>query len=219
MVEQPFRADVAAGLLVIGEMQFDAARERPAGRRQRLQREQGIRVGGEIGLADRDAPAVHHRSVPGVVEDPGAVGILGPPEAGGYHVPMGIQCDAGPVAETLPHHQIDRGDHARSLDLGAGHGICLDGKSQRPQPVGGHLCVRGAIAGRIVGGHRDQRGEQGAFGLEMAVHPATHEGLQLGVGARCHAVTSRGHDAAKSPGTRGRPPRRPPRRQSPPGDG
>ena len=116
LLEQPARADLAADLLVVGEVQLDRAAEPRTLGHGILQRQEREGVGGEVGLGDRDAAAVHP-----AVDDLGAVGLPGPALDGRDHVAMGVEGHHRPLAEPLAHDQVGAGDHA----IGA-HGLVRD---------------------------------------------------------------------------------------------
>src|SRR5258708_22194635 len=59
--QQPARTDFSAYFLVVGEVQLDAAIERMSAAGKFLQRAQCVSIGGEIGLAHRDATSIHGR--------------------------------------------------------------------------------------------------------------------------------------------------------------
>ena len=142
LIEQPFRPDLAARLLVIREMQFDGAGERHAGLPQRLE---GKQIGGEVGFGDRGAAPVH----PAVFYF-GAVGVAGPALAGRHHVAVGIERDAGAVSKRVPNDQIGGRYHADRLHGLLGHGMALYLEPQRLDEFRRAVSGRATIAGRIV---------------------------------------------------------------------
>jgi hypothetical protein len=152
-LEQPFRPDGAADLLVVGEMELDGAGQ---GRRRGLEGQQGIGVGGEVGLGDGGAAAVHP-----AVGDLGAVGVPGPAFAGADDVAVGIEGDGGAVAEAPADDQVGGADHARGPALVLGHGVALDGEAEAFEERRRGFGVGGAVAGRVVRRHLDQAGQEG----------------------------------------------------------
>src|SRR6266850_7697152 len=85
-------------------------------RRQRPQRQQCIRVSGEIGFADGNTTAIHHGAVRWVFDHRRTVGIVCPAEAGRHDVPVRIERNAGSaLAEAMAYDEIDRRDHADGI--------------------------------------------------------------------------------------------------------
>jgi hypothetical protein len=152
LLQQPGRADRAAGFLVIGQMQLDRAAEGRARVAQRLQREG---IGGEVRLGDSDAAPIHP-----AVALLGAVGIAEPARAGGDHVAMRIQRHGRAGAEAVAHDQVGGADHAGGTDRLGRDGVALDGEAEGFQQGGGADGMGGAVARRVVGRDADQLGEE-----------------------------------------------------------
>ena len=121
--EQSARADLAADLLVAGQMQLDRAVELRAMRGKIAQSKQRIRVRCKIGFADCDAPAEHRGAVFRVFDDVGRVRIVRPALAGRHDVAVRVQRDRRPTrSEALAHHQVRRRNHAVGADIAFGYG-------------------------------------------------------------------------------------------------
>ena len=157
LLQNPFGTDVAAGLFVIGELQFDGAVENHALflRRDQGQQRPGIR--GEIRLRHGHTAAVHDGTVFGVLNNFTAVGVLAPAEAGRHHVAVGVERDGrAAAAEALAHDQVDGRDHAVGLDQRIRHRVHFHIETQLLQQGLGACAMRGTIAGRIIGRHPHQ---------------------------------------------------------------
>ena len=179
LLQQPSRPDVAAGLLIVGQMQLDAAVELDSVVRERLKREQRVGVGREVGLAHGNAAAIHHAAMFGILDDGGAVGIMRPAQTGRDDIAMRVERDAGPVlAEALAHDEVGGRDHADRGHVGFRHREALDIETEAAQPARRGLGVRGAITRRVVGRNLDHGGEEGGLGREMSIDPVAHESPQ-----------------------------------------
>src|SRR5262249_32445799 len=105
LIEQPFRADDTAGFLVVSEVKFERSTELAAPCGRRFQREQRPGVAGKIRFRHRHAASIHDRTMRALLDDR-PVRIEAPSGAGGHYVPMGIERDAGPIAETMADNQM-----------------------------------------------------------------------------------------------------------------
>ena len=193
--QQPARTDLAALLLVVGQVQLDRALQGRAGFHQR---EQGEGVGGKIGLRHGDAAAEHL-----AIGDLGAIGIMGPARAGRDHVAMGVQRDRRAGADAMAHHEIGRRDHASGARDSLGHGVPLDGEAELLQQLGRAGGVGRAIAGRIVRGNLHQFGEEPRLFVEARAHERAQFGFDI---AHVQLSVMRAFSAASaSPAGRGVP--------------
>src|SRR5262249_14569670 len=93
--------------------------------------------------------------------------IKAPAEAGGHHVPVGIERYDRPIAEPMADDEIGHALHAGGLNRRARHLMRFDCKTEPLQKLPRAFRVRGAIAGRIVARHLHQLGEE--FGLARKV--------------------------------------------------
>ena len=152
LIEQPFRADDTAGFLVIGEVKFERSAELAALYGRCFQREQRPGVAGKIRFRHRHAASVHDRTARAVFDD-GTVRIEAPSEAGRHHVPVGIERDDRPVAETMADDEIGHALHARRLDRGARRIMRLDGEIEPLQELARPFRVCRAISRRVVARH------------------------------------------------------------------
>ena len=178
MIEQPLRPDRPARFLVVGQMQLDRPGERPG---ERLQRKQGVGIGGKVALRHRHAAAIHP-----TVPDLGAVGIGGPALARRHHVAVRVQRDRRSRAEPLAHDQIGCADHAVRLHQVLGHRVPLHAQPELLEQYGRALGMTRAVARRIVRGHFDQLGEQARL---RPVLPGAELGERAPeVEVACHAV-------------------------------
>ncbi len=150
--EQPFRADGAAALFVIGEMKLDGARQRlPQG----FERKQRVGICCEIGFRDRHAAAIHS-----AVLDHRAVGIPCPPVAGGHGIAVRIQCNRRPLSEAPPYDQIGHADGAVGAARRIRNRVAFDAETQRFQKLGGSGRVLRAVTRRIVRRQLDELGQK-----------------------------------------------------------
>ena len=158
LLDQPARADLAARLLVIGDVQFDRAVEPRAAF---LDGQHGEGVSGDIRLRHR-RPAPDHPAV----DDRRAVRIVRPPRPGRHHVAMRIERDRrAPLPETAPHDQVGRRDHAVGLDEVLGNLEPLDLKAKSFQERGDDFCGAVAIPGRIVRRNLHDLGQEAGLGF------------------------------------------------------
>ena len=155
LLDQPARADLAADLLIIGEVQLDGPLKPRAGLGGGPQRQKREGVGGEIGLRHRHAAAIHP-----AVDDLGAVRVAGPAFAGRHHVAMRVECDDRAVAEPVAHDEVCAADHAVGADQLVRDGMPLDREAQPFEQPGRRLGVGRAVARGIVGRHLDQLGQE-----------------------------------------------------------
>ena len=186
-VEQPFRADQAADLLVEGEVQLDPALQLPGDRRERQQREG---ISRQIRLGDGDAAPVHE-----AVRHLGREGRVRPALAGRDHVAMRVERDHRSVAEAAARDEVGAGDHADAANLVLRHGVALHLEAEPLQQFRGDGRDRRAIAGRIGGGGLDEpRQERLAFasaGVDLGQHGLSHlEGKGHAASIRCCTVRS-----------------------------
>jgi hypothetical protein len=87
-------------------------------------------------------------------------------------------------AEVLPHDQIGGADHAVRLGQALGYGVPLHAQPETLEQCGRALGMTRAVAGRIVGRHFDQLGQQAHL---RPVLPGTELGERLpGVEVACH---------------------------------
>ena len=197
--EQPRRAEGAADLLVVGEMQLDGAIERRAERRRMQQRAQRKRVRGEIGFRHGDAASVHD-----AVAHDRRVRIHRPVLAGRHDVAVRVERDrrAAAAAEVRAHDQVRARRHAVRRSLFGGHRVALDVKSHRFEQRSGARGVRRAVAGRIVGRLPDEFGQKRLGVVAMQREPvANRRGIRGGclrVHSSPRAVTGGGIAACAS---------------------
>ena len=163
-VEQPAGPELAAELLVVGEVQLHRAAQRCAAVDQRAQR---VGVGREVALAHRRRAAVEL-----AVDHLGAIGVVRPAVAGRHHVAVGVERNRRPVAEAVAHDQVGDRHQARGLDHRLGHLVALGGQSHEAEHLGGALGVRCVVARRRVGGHAHQLLQEAHLFVEVLVDPA-----------------------------------------------
>ena len=124
LAQQPARPDLAAGLLVVGDVQFDPAGQRRAALVQRQHREG---VGGDVAISTprrRGRTSSHRRS-------PRRRGRASSPRrAAPRRHARSARSPARPARSGLPHHEVGRADHAVGLDEGVGHLVPLDDEAQ-----------------------------------------------------------------------------------------
>ena len=162
LLDQPARPDLAADLLVIGEMQLDSAGELHPGVRGCPQRQHREGVGGEVGLRHRHAAAVHP-----AVDDFRTIGVLGPAFAGRNHVAMGVQRHDRAVAEAHADDEVGAGDHAVGAHQLVRNRMPFDREPQALEQSCGRLRMGSTVARRIVGRHPDQPGEEMRLGIAV----------------------------------------------------
>ena len=160
LLQNPARADVAAGLLVVGDVQFD----RPVQRRAAFfQREHGEGVGGDVGLRHGGAAPDHP-----AVDDLGAVRVARPARPRRHDVAVGVERDRRTALPEGPaHDQVGRADHAVGLDQRIGDLMPLDDKSEPFEELCDRLGRRVAVARRVVRRDLDDLGEEAGLGLLM----------------------------------------------------
>jgi len=165
LLEQPRRAECAAGFFVEREVQLDRATQR---RCARLQCAERVRIRREVGFRNGDAAAVHR-----AITDLGAVGIGGPTKPRRYDVAVCVERDRRPVAESLAHDEVRHGDHSMGTRKLCGYRIALDLKAETFEQRGGALGDCGAIPRRIIGRNPDELSEEPrlvrAFAQQMRV--------------------------------------------------
>ena len=169
-VEQEPGSDVAAGFLVIGELQLDRAVELGALLLGGHQCQGGVGVGGEVRLGHRHAAAIHHRAMlaPGNLA---AVRVARPAKARRHHIAMRVHCDGrSTAAKALAHHEVGGADHARGLDLVVRHLVRLDRKSELLEQLARALAMGIAVAGRVVRRHLHQFGQKGLLLRTMLIN-------------------------------------------------
>jgi hypothetical protein len=133
-----------------------------------FQREQRPGVAGKIRFRHRHAASVHDRTVRAVLDDR-PVRIEAPSEARRHHVPVGIERDDRPVAETMADDEIGHTLHAGGLNRRTRHLVRLDRKTEPVQQLPRAFRVRSAIPGRIVAWHLNQLGEKFGLAREIAI--------------------------------------------------
>ncbi len=181
VLQDPAGADVAANLLVVGEVQFQTAVEQVPGGGGLPQNEKRIRVGREIRFADGHPAAVHRRSMDRVIDDFGAVRIFRPAPTGRYDIAVSIECNARAAsAKLVPDDQVGRRDHSGGPHALLRHRMGFHCEAERGQQCAGALGMRRAVTGRIVGRDLDQLGEKPGFAGEMTVDGLRHKGIERG---------------------------------------
>ena len=143
VLEQIKRADLAARLLVIGDVQFDRAVERRAALFERQHRER----------VSRNVRFRHCSSAPNhpAVDNLRAVRVVRPAGARRHHVAMGVKRDRRTtLPEPSPHDQVGRRNHAVGLDERLRNLVPLDLKTKSFQERGDDFGGAAAISGRIV---------------------------------------------------------------------
>ena len=194
-------AQQPAVFLVVGEVQLDRAGERPP---QRLERPKREGVGGEVGLGDGDAAAVHAPLV-----DDALVRWLAPAVARRHHVAVSVERDCRARPEASAHDQVGERGQSRRPHLPRRHGEALDCEAHGLQQGRGALRVGGVVAGRGVGRHAHQLAQERHLLLEAGRDQPGD--LRLSDGRHLSSAPARSCPrAAPSPAAPARRRRRPP---------
>ena len=170
LLEEIARADLAARLLVIGDVQFDRAVERRAALFERQHRE-GV---------SRDVRLRHRGSAPDhpAVDDLRAVRVVRPARARRHDVAMRVERDRrAALPEPAPDDQIGRRNHAVGLDEALRNLVPLDLKPKSFQELGDDFRGAVAISGRIVGRNLDDLGEEARLRFGMLAHEVMDRAL------------------------------------------
>jgi hypothetical protein len=152
ILEQIARADLAARLLVIGDVQFDRAVERRAAL---FESQHGERVSRNVRLR-------HCRSAPDhpAVDNLGAVRVMRPARTRRHHVAMRVERDRRAGTEPAPGHQVGRRNHAVGLYEALRNLVPLNLKAKSFQECGDDFCGAPAITRRIIRRNLDDLGEE-----------------------------------------------------------
>ena len=161
LLQQPARPDQAAGLLVIGQVQFDRTAQRQAAFLKRLERES---VSREVGFGNRHATAIHD-----AVADFSAIGVRRPALARRDDIAMRVERHDRTGAELAADDEVGGADHAVGLDQIVRHVMTLDRETQLFKQFGRALGMGGAVARRIVRRYLDQLRQELDLGLVLLV--------------------------------------------------
>ncbi len=163
VLEQVARADLAARLLVIGDMQFNRAIERRA---TCLERQHGESVSRNVRLRHRRAAPDHP-----AVDDLRAVRIVRPARTRRHHVAMRIERDRRTsLPEPAPRDQVGRRNHAVGFHEVLRNLVPFDLKAKIFQQRRDDSCRAVAISGRIVRWNLHDLGEEARLSLSVLAH-------------------------------------------------
>ena len=188
LLKQVARADLAARLLVVGDVQFDRAIERRAAL---FKRQHGEGVSRNVRLRHGGSAPNH---LP--IDNLGPVRIVRPARTRRHHVAMRVERDRRALPEPAPDDQVGRRNHAIGLDEGLGNLVPLDLKTKSFQECGDDFRGAAAIARRIVRRNFHDLGEEARLGFGMLAHEVAYRGLDW-----CHRVSPVECQASK-PSTR-----------------
>ena len=185
LVEQPFRADDAANLLVVGEVELERSPQLVAAGGKSLERQQRPGVGGEVRFRHCDATPIHDGSVRTVL-DHRAIGVEAPSQAGRHDVAVGVERDDRPLAEPVAHDQVGHALHSCRFHRRSRHLVRLDGQAELLQQFARALGMRPAIARWIIARDLHQLGKESALARKLAIDEITD-----GFGRRHDACANR----------------------------
>ena len=181
--------DLAARLLVIGDVQLDRAIER---RSALVQRQHRKGVSCDVRFRHR-RPAADHPAV----NDLRPIGVVGPARAGRHDVAMGVEGDRrAALPETAPDDQIGRRDHAIGFDQIVGNLVPLDREPETLEEPGDRGGGKVAVSGRIVGRNFHDLGEEARLRVGMRLN----EGMDRAFDRR-HLVPPKSTRQASNPST------------------
>ena len=163
LAQQPARAEFAAELLVVGEIQLHAAL---AIRLHRFDRPRGEGEGREVAFADGRGAAIEL-----AVDDLAAIGVVGPALTGRHDIAVRVQTDRSAGAVSASHDQVGEALESCGPHLMRRHRVLLGFETKSLEQFGRAIGMGRVVARRRVGRYLHQLLQETHFFVEMGVDP------------------------------------------------